>query len=167
MRFFTPDLYCGYNSNDDDELNRATERWDEAIDSYQKLLKQQRAWHSPAVRELTRINFHDADVVSITRETKPAPILIVALIEGTTLVTLIYLLRSSVEQTAAKRHRPYSSSHRQWLYDEVHAQARREYEHRFFLSDGSTWKVPFQSVAINRARLHIPARRRKALASAS
>ena len=167
MRYFTPELFVQFNSDDDEVADRADEAWEKALRQYRKQIKSLRSSMSVQVRQLTRLNLHDAEIVGIEIDLdNGTPLAFVTVLKDDSLYSLVYVLTSAVVRSASINSWPFSKSYKHWLYDEVdvvEANGQR-FEHRIMLSDGSTIRIPFHSVIINRTSLKTPAKRRVLMA---
>ncbi|MFO0813913.1 MAG: hypothetical protein U0796_11875 [Gemmatales bacterium] len=160
MKFFTPELFAQFNSSDADIADRADNAWQNAILQYQKHLKKMRSCFTGQAWQLSRLNLHDAEMVGIeTTVNQQIPLAFITLLKDEHLVSLVYVLADSVVRTSATATFPFTKSYRHWLYDEVDVNDDA-LEHRILLSDGSTLKISFQSVVINRTTIRNSAKRK-------
>src|SRR5438105_934938 len=64
MRYFTPELVLQLNSSDSDIVDDASERWEDAILSYQSHLRKLRREMPERLQPLTQLSLHDWSVVT-------------------------------------------------------------------------------------------------------
>lgn len=163
MRFFTPCLYRKFNSADDNEATQADELWEQAIREYHEHLDSLEDRMPVPVRELSRLDLHDAEllggseqpflITTISRELSgPAPAwgLTWSLIlrQGNFIRTLVYSLWDHVRMYPGEAAWPFSKSHLHWLYDELDIPPDHPgmFLHRILCSDGSILEIPFASI---------------------
>lgn len=169
MCFFTPELYCQFNSADEEEADRADEAWEQALRDYQQHLENIRPRLSSSARQVAELCLHDAEVLGYQQEMQalfPLPesttsgpswsaVAILSLKRADTLPSLIYLLWDRVREYPAPENWPFSKARKQWLYDEVDVASLQGglFLHRILFSDGSVFEIPFLSALINSVSL--------------
>lgn len=170
MRFFTPNLYVRFNSNDESEADEADSAWEFAAQEYGKHLRSIRPQLPTQVRKLAGLCLHDAELLSYDQSVEPASmqlskkpsaspiwsaLAIFSIRKDDTLDLLIYHLWDRVREHDAMVHWPFSKRALHWLYDELDLAPGRSgsYLHRILLSDGRVLEVPFVSVVIHRVPL--------------
>ncbi len=157
MRFFTPELYTQFNSEDDDVADRANEAWEKAVQEYRRHLDAIRDQMPPQVRKVAELCLHDAEVLGFEQDLQffpwPEPswpgsaVAILSLNQDGTIRSLIYMLWDRVREYAAKVDWQFSKSRKHWLYDELETAGHRGmFLHRILFSDGSVIEIPFVSV---------------------
>ncbi len=170
MRYFTRQLYVQFNSQNDEEADRADEAWETAIREYGKHLDDIRERMPSNVSKLAELNLHDADILSREEAIQPgAPVLypvppfpilvaswsavaIVSVRLGGDILSLIYSLSDHVRVHPAPDDWQFSKLREHWLYDEVDilSEGRGLLVHRILLSSGIELEIPFTSVVIHR-----------------
>lgn len=185
MRFFTPELYLRFNSENDREADAASEAWDAAIVDYQKHLDAIRDKMPSQVRRLSELCLHDAEFLAFHQEIEPifpslpepfgpcpywSALGILSLRQEGRLVSLIYLLWDKMRERDAKANWPFSKARKHWLFDEIDVSPnhRGMFLHRILFSDGRTIEIPFVSVFTHELQMLFsdpPAPRRAAAAS--
>lgn len=170
MRFFTPELYLQFNSDDDAEADRANAVWEEAVEQYRRHLKSLAKQMPAAVKSLAKLCLHDLELLSFQQqpEASSAPrakrehaspqwsgAALLCLRDGDDVHTLMYVLCGPVRQQASPRNWPFSNERRHWLYDEIDAGRRPagSFLHRILFSDGSILEIPFSMVFVDRFAL--------------
>ncbi len=172
LRFFTPELYIRFGSDDDDEADAADESWEMAIRAYDKHLRVIRKKLPRSAVALSELCFHDWEVLAFGnqnlnadeffpgRDSSPMRMDLraagLSLQNGELITDLIYILADRIRKNRAKKHKQFSGGDRLWLYDEVD-----EYDdmpgtsvHRILLSDGSEIEIPFSTVIIRKFSVH-------------
>jgi hypothetical protein len=164
MKFFTPELFIKYNSSDDDEADRADEKWEAAIRAYREHLAGLRDQMPSQVKKLADLCLHDAEFLACDQPTEPffpslsfepfafwSGFAILSIRQGNKIVSLIYLLWDRVRKYEPCEEWPFSERRTHWLYDEVDVSPneRRLFFHRVLLSDGVIMEIPFHSALIH------------------
>lgn len=157
MKFFTPDLYLRFNSQNDDEADQANAEWEAALRGYEQRI----ATLDGSARELTSLNLHDAEILleeqrTLTIEgTRLSRLELVLRRDDGEIFCLYYVLSADVVKTSPPAAWPFSSMPRLWLYDEADSKpdSNNEYSHRILLSDGTVMAIPFHSVTVQRRSL--------------
>ncbi len=158
MKFFTPDRFIKFNSLDDEEADRADEDWETALRDYRKHLDGLRDQMPAPVKELAKLDLHDAELLAVERKAETwgffplhIELAILSLKQGDEVRSLIYFLWDQVRQSRSKASWPFSKQHKHWLYDEVDTSPshRGAFLHRVLLSDGTVMEIPFVSVQIH------------------
>jgi hypothetical protein len=164
MRFFTPDLYLRFNSEDDQVADRADEEVEDAIRGYREHLQAIRPGLPPAVTELDAMNLHDAELLAAKEGTGPFPQpwpvpdffpglwwagMMLALKRRSEVTVLLYALADPPRWTDPVAGWYFSPERTHWLYDEVDATDRRGvFVHRILFSDGRVLELFFVSVTV-------------------
>lgn len=158
MQYFTPRLYLELNSTDADVVERASERWEEAIGTYKAHLAKILKGKSSELRRLGKLSLHDWELVKTKMHHDiPAPesggppvwfsaASLVVRHENQTL-WLLYLLWDKVQRVASPKNWTLSKDRVHWLYDELDAAGDMpdHFVHRVLLSNGSTLIIPFST----------------------
>lgn len=175
MKFFTPELYLEFNSDDDQVADRADAAWEKALTAYRRHLTDLEPRLPSSIRQLTEINFHDAEVLSLQEAAEPTDVslpkkdhllagrsyAVLSLRQGSQVTTFIYALADPLRQAPSPKEWCFSSERQHWLYDELDLAAstrpdRVVFLHRILFSDGSVLEIPFSSVIVHRYNLPIP-----------
>jgi hypothetical protein len=169
MRFFTPELYIRFNSQDDEEADRADEAWEEAIQEYRRHLDGLRDRMSSPVKKLAELSLHDAELLACDELSGPFPfrprfepfpfepfpywlgLAIVSVKQDRNIVSLIYTLSDHITRYPPRNAWPFSKARMHWLYDELDliAGRRETFVHRVLFSNGEVIEIPFVSVLIH------------------
>jgi len=144
MRFFTPDLYLRFNSNDDEIADQANDEWEKAIDSYQRYLKKLNLPES--VKKLTEINLHDAELSDFQEVDLHQTVM--SLKNNQYVYCLIYQTTNLVRKDNFPQNWLFSDQRKHFLYDELDLQDSA-FLHRILWSDGEILEIPFTFVTIN------------------
>ena len=72
MKYFKPELFVAFNSEDARTANRASQAWDEAVTAYDQYLKSIRRRLPAAVQKLSKLHLHDAAYLDCGEES-PSP----------------------------------------------------------------------------------------------
>lgn len=144
MRFFTPDLYLRFNSNDDEIADQANDEWEKAIDSYQRYLKKLNLPES--VKKLTEINLHDAELSDFQEVDIHQTVM--SLKNNQYVYCLIYQTTNLVRKDNFPQNWLFSDQRKHFLYDELDLQDSA-FLHRILWSDGEILEIPFTFVTIN------------------
>lgn len=164
MKFFTPELLGRFNSTDDAVADRADDEWEAAVKAYHQHLDHLCDRMPDAVRKLSRLCLHDAEVLE-ERE-HPNPLFPCGLLYDT--ITLIlkqgdetlqfsYELGGSVRSYPSGEEEGFSTAgaRRIWLYDELDISPEpsnghpTNFLHRVLFSDGTILEIPFRSIRID------------------
>jgi hypothetical protein len=162
MRYFTPELYLQFNSENDEVADRADAAWEKAVEEYRHHLLAIRDKMPSQVSKISELCLHDAEVLGFERELHslfplpepywPGPIwtatAIISLKQENTIRSLIYMLGDEVRIHESSDDWPFSKLRRHWLYDEMDVVPGRRgmFLHRILFSDGSVAEIPFFSV---------------------
>lgn len=125
MRFFTHELYRRFNSDKDDNANRANEEWENALEAYQNHLESLRGHMPSPVRKIADLCLHDAELLACAEEIEPlishAPaqpaalwsaMAILSLKQDNNIVSVHYLLWDRVRQHSPPSDWPFSALRR-------------------------------------------------------
>jgi hypothetical protein len=161
MRFFTPELYRAFNSQDEDTADRANEAWEKAIRAYQRHLAAICERLPQPSRSILETNYHDWELIACDQSAEPhafyrrdagwsdplvADVGIVSLSSGGVVNSLFYILwdhlRWCPEPQGEKAEHPV------WLYDELDVahELEPQFVQRILFSDMSVLEIPFTSV---------------------
>lgn len=156
MRFFTPELYLRFNSDEEVEADRADEAWEKATDDYRRHLKAFRKTMPASVRAMTERCLHDFELLSFHEEFKPAAA-VLSLGNGSDIRIVVYTLWDRVRRKTGPRSWPFSKAQKHWLYDEIDVanQSGGRFVHRILSSDGSIVQIPFSQVFVDHFALPI------------
>ncbi|HQU46762.1 MAG TPA: hypothetical protein PK867_28420 [Pirellulales bacterium] len=160
MKFFTPELYLRFNSQDDDIADQA---WESAIKAYHEHLDGIRNQMSQQVKGLLELCLHDCELLGWDENIEPDPrfsagplpvwsaFSVLSLRCDGEVVSLNYVLWDKVRHRPARKDWPYLKSHTSWLYDEVDVTGGEHgrFVHRILFSDGTTAEIPFAMVHVH------------------
>lgn len=154
MRFFTPELYHRFNSENEAVADKADEMWDRNVQTYALHLKKL-VNAAPALKRLAELELHDAEVLSFEQfpsealEFEGTAVLSVSFTDQ--VYTLIYQVAAKATVSRAQRNWPFSEKRTHWLYDEIDArpERRREFIHRVLLSDSRVLVITFVSAIVH------------------
>ena len=165
MRFFTPELYIRFNSQEEGEADRADEDWESALGKYRKHLDGIRTRMPSQVRELSELCLHDGVWLSSVPMSVPSPahadsddrlpawsvMAVLSVMHEGKIVSLVYQLWDKLVEHAQHRDWRFSPERIHWLYDEVDLapNSKTQFVHRILLSNGKVVEVPFQSVFLH------------------
>jgi hypothetical protein len=149
MKYFTPDLYLKFNSDDSQVADRADKDWERAIQGYRKRLNAIATKLPEKVQRFAQnCNLHDSEVLTIfdfpawlMRKHGTESIISILLENPEAFVQLTYWLSSPLSATEPRSEPAFSRERRHWLYDEIDLDA--PYVHEILFSDGSTLKLHF------------------------
>lgn len=149
MKYFTPELFVAFNSDDEHVANDAALQWDQAVSDYDGHLKSIRRRFSRNVRELSRLNLHDADYLEYAEDSPSGQHSAAHLTvrQNGEVIVLLYFLREEPRITAAK-NRIFSEQSVHWLYDEVDAFGPEDFSHEILLSNGRMLRFRFRHLSI-------------------
>lgn len=155
MKYFTPELYLRFNSDDPREADEADGQWERAIRDYQKHLKKLGKRLAPAAREMARrLDLHDADylgleLLSVPNQETPLAVLAVRP-RPDQLLRLVYGLTEEPLMQQVQPDWPYSKKKVHWLYDEFSVDERGVQQHEILLSHGRVVSLKFQDLHVFR-----------------
>jgi hypothetical protein len=174
MRFFTPDLYVRFNSQDDTVADRANDEWEQAIEHYERHLATFKDRMPSQIRKLTELSLHDAEVLARVEEIQPSEspmfldipipfavplwtaLAIVSVKDDRKIRSLIYCLWDRIRTHSFEEGWAFSKEREHWLYDELDAVSMQRgpflygaFLHRILLSTGIVLEIPFTSVVIH------------------
>jgi hypothetical protein len=171
MRFFTPELYLRYNSDDDAVANEANEEWEAALEGYTAHVGRLKNFLlAGGIEELINNCFHDATIFGSNQVHVP-PFLAYSSVKevGYWVHSAVYLPPFSLALTlrgkvwmlnyslwAAPRVNqpvqewPTKKAPVVWLYDELDTvwEGSGLFAHRMLLSTGAVWEIPFTFVSV-------------------
>ena len=146
MKYFKPELFVAFNSEDARAANRASQAWDEAVTAYDQYLKSIRRRLPAAVQKLSKLYLHDAAYLDFG-EDSPSPENRVAHLtvrqDGQPLLLLYFLLESPLV-TGPFTDRVFSEQAVHWLYDELELRGPATSATRF-CSATAALPLPFPS----------------------
>ncbi len=157
MRYFTPELVLKLNSSDSETVDEATERWEDAILSYQKHIRKLSREMPLDFRPITKLSLHDWNLVAVCKDgagAKGGPVLL-AVEDNGNLIFLWYLLSQKVSRIDSPEGWPFTADSIEWLYDEVdfnNKEGQKSFVHRILFSDGSTLVVPFSKCSVTQVK---------------
>jgi len=179
LRFFTPELYIRFGSDDDAEADAADEAWEMAIKAYDQHLGAIRKRLPRSAVALSELCLHDWEVLAFDKQNLNGDELFpshesfpprmelraagFSLQNGQLITDLIYILADRIRKSRGKKHKQFSEESKLWLYDEVDAfdDVPGASVHRILLSDGSEIEIPFYTVIIRKFSVHQNGRSKK------
>ncbi len=155
MKFFTPELFVALNSQQEDVVDEAIEKWDAARDNYRKhFAKLDKKLPKSFVKLCKTVSLHDSLV-----ERPESPVVTISQTddEGEQCRAIISLRREHAEFDLiyldlvgpTKWSKPvesdrFSDRHVLWLYDEVGRTKDGDFTHEILFSNGCVVLVTFQ-----------------------
>ena len=168
LRFFTPELYLRFGSDDDTVADAADDAWEAAIKAYDERLGAIRKQLPPSAVALAELCLHDRELLSFD-EQNPGLVKSIArhaavqmpdklrtaglsLQNGQEVIDLIYILVDGVRKRRSRQKKLFGDGDKLWLYDEVdiHNELPGASVHRILFSDGSEIEIPFHTVIIRK-----------------
>jgi len=164
MKYFTPELYVRFNSDDSDVADQADAEWETATSAYRRHLQAIRDRLPESVRELAESTcLHDARYLGYAKIPVPkssGELVIVAVEQQGQLVLLNYVLVDEPSLTSAGDAGVFADREAQWLYDEVD-EFDGVLHHDILLSNGKILSLrftAFSSSSVDKSRLDVLAR---------
>jgi hypothetical protein len=149
MKFFTPELFADYSSDDPAIAAQAEAAWEAATAAYHKHVKHIRKQLPVKVRELAEnFCFHDARYLGISKIAGPFPeggLATITLQQRDDFVFLCYLVVSEPTVSSAPSAKVFDAQERLWLYDEVDIAANGVFSQEILLSNGKIVGLKFIS----------------------
>jgi hypothetical protein len=169
MKYFTPDLYLAFNSDDPKVADRADKKWEQAIAKYREHLTAiAEKLPLEARRFAEQVDLHDAEILNMVnfpswllRKPGTDSIVSILLEKLDAFVQLTYWLASPLTATPPRNDACFSPERRHWLYDEMDLDS--PFVHQILFSDGSMLELPFLwfiASEIPKEKLSHPARSR-------
>jgi hypothetical protein len=157
MKYFTPEAYIAYNSDDAVEAASAEDYWESAIESYRKELDAILPTLPPSARRLATMNLHDWELAIAWVSHAPqgaGEVATVALRRGDEVAEVTYRLWANPGVERAPHRWRFAGRPVRWLYDEIEAEpgAPKCFRHRILLSSGETLVVPFKTASVLTAK---------------
>jgi len=150
MKYFKPELFVAFNSEDARTAKRAAEAWDEAVTAYEQYLKSIRRRLPAAVQKLSKLYLHDAAYLDFG-EDSPSPENRVAHLtvrhDGQPLL-LLYFLLETPSVTPAVTDRVFSEHSVHGLYDELELRSPGDVSHEILFSNGRIYRFRFHHLAL-------------------
>ena len=155
MKFFTPELFVALNSQAEDVVDAALEKWDAARDDYRKhFAKIAKKLPKPFAKLCKTVHLHDS---LVERAANPVRTIfetdyqgehsqaIISLRHEHAEFDLIYLdLVKPTEWSKPVDSDRFSDEHVLWLYDEVGQTKDGDFTHEILFSNGCIVLVTFQ-----------------------
>ncbi|WP_164104214.1 hypothetical protein [Candidatus Laterigemmans baculatus] len=158
MKFFTPKIYLGFNSDDPDEADKADRQWEKALGSYRKHLTEIGSQLPASVRELAEtLDLHDADYLGLSLPHIPeseGPLAMLAMRRDATMTLLLYFLAEEPLIQPVKESWPFSHERVHWLYDEFSVAPGGIPQHEVLLSSGRIITLRFHDLQIIKHEIH-------------
>jgi len=155
MRFFTPDLFVAFNSQEDEVVDEALEKWEAARDDYRKhFAKIEKKLPKSFVKLCKTVSLHDSLVERTANAVRTIFEIddqgehsqaIISLMREHSEFDLIYLdLVKPTEWSKPVDSDRFSDEHVLWLYDEVGRTKDGDFTHEILFSNGCVVLVTFQ-----------------------
>lgn len=147
MKYFTPERYVEFNSDDPAVADKADADWGQATADYRKHVRKIVRRLPGKSRELAEsICLHDALYLGYLKAPVPkssGELAVVAVEQGDDVVLLIYVLAEEPSFSPPHKADVFSDIAVHWLYDEVDATDRGAFSHEILLSNGRVLSVKF------------------------
>jgi hypothetical protein len=147
MKYFTPELYVEFNSDDPAVADTADADWERATADYRQHLRKIVGRLPGKARELAESTcLHDAVYLGYLKAPVPkssAELAVVAVEKADDVLLLIYVLTEEPSLGPPHGAGVFSDIAVHWLYDEVDATDRGVFSHDILLSNGRTLSVKF------------------------
>lgn len=147
MKYFTPELYARFNSEDPTTEAAAEEQWEQAITDYRRRLQEIASKLPAEAREFAQtVSLHDADYLghaSFRSSPTNASITQLLVQRNDDYVLLMYTSGREPSVSPAPADWKFSPEEVHWLYDEVDLDAVG-CSHEILLSNGRTLTIPFE-----------------------
>jgi hypothetical protein len=162
MKYFTPELYQQFNSDDPTVANKADADWEQATADYRQHVRRISGQLRGKVRELAEVTcLHDAVYLGYLKAPVPkssAELAVVAVEKANDVLLLIYVLAEEPALSAPHAADVFTDTAVHWLYDEVDANSGGVFGHEILLSNGRTLSmkfVAFDMLTVNKADFDI------------
>lgn len=160
MRYFTPDLYLRFNSEDQYEADVAEQEWETAVRAYRGHLVKIKEHLSSGVRAIAdSLCLHNAVYLGLTLQQiaeSPTSVALLHARQESQFVFLLYLLAEEPLIHEATSNWPFSEKQVHWLYDEFDVADNGLQEHRILLSNGRVMTITFYDLLMH--KLNVPMR---------
>lgn len=150
MKFFTPELYERFNSDDAQVADRADAEWEEALAGYRRRLKAIGGKLPAKIKHLaSELCLHDANYVGFTlaspfsNREKDAVIVVEQC--GQLFLLLYRLSKEPPSFSPPRDSKAFSRLVPHWLYDEVDCLGEGVFTHEILLSTGTVLKLQFSA----------------------
>jgi hypothetical protein len=147
MKYFTPELYVEFNSDEPAVADKADADWEKATADYRQHVRKIGGRLPGKARELAESTcLHDAVYSGYLKAPLPkssAELAVVAVEKAGDVVLLIYVLAEEPSFSAPHAADVFSDIAVHWLYDEVDATDRGVFSHDILLSNGRVLSVKF------------------------
>jgi hypothetical protein len=166
MRFFTPERFINFGSDDDEEADRADEAWELAIDAYERHLLPIKKKLPQSAVSLTETSFHDWEILMfgtnnsntirafpLRKKFHSASLYLQC---GDKVADLFYVLCANVREQLGRRRKEFGTGTKIWLYDEIdrHGKIPDSFVHRILWSDGMETEIPFYTAFVHTFPVH-------------
>ncbi len=156
MKFFTPQLYVEFNSDDPTIADRADREWESAIVDYRRRIGHLGSRMPDTVRHVAEhVCLHDADYLGYTITPVPkssGETAMVAVQQSENVVLLFYVLAEEPSLSLPYDASVFSEQGVQWLYDELDVVDHGVFSHEALLSNGRVLSIRF--VALDVLTIH-------------
>jgi hypothetical protein len=150
MKYFKPELFVAFNSEDARIANRASQTWEQAVTAYDQHLRSIRRRLPPAVRKLSKLYLHDAEYRGFVGELDAPENRFAQLIvkQHEQWFSFSYFLLEEPLVTQPINDRVFSEHGVHWLYDELDLRGPTDVSHEIFFSNGSVFRFRFRHLTI-------------------
>jgi hypothetical protein len=162
MKFFVPELYLRYISQQENISKIARDEWKSTTISYKRHLQENSKYLNEKIRDFVEnICLHHAELLSIQENAPsrsahasflPISVAVISLRSDLQMTNLIYFLWSEIRQSRPNLVWPDSNDRTRWLYDEFdvekHPSYLPMYWHRILWSNGSVCNIPFSDLIV-------------------
>jgi hypothetical protein len=152
VKYFTPELYLRFNSDNRTAASKAHDDWESAIEKYRRNLDRIRHRLSPSARRLSKsLCLHDALYLGLARPKIPRlphSIAVLATRKNSTVFLLVYTLAKEPRVEDSRHRWPFSKRNVHWLYDEFDIEPNGDLSHAILLSDGRSIVIDFKDVQL-------------------
>ena len=163
MKYFTPERYVAFNSDDQAVADQADADWEKATADYREHVRKISSRLPDKTRVLAESTcLHDAVYLGYLKAPVPkssAELAVVAVEQANDVLLLIYVLAEEPSLSAPHGADVFSDIAVHWLYDEVDATERGVFSHNILLSSGRTLSVKFVAFDMLTVTKEVPAHR--------
>jgi hypothetical protein len=150
MKYFKPELFLAFNSENARTANQASQAWDAAVAAYDQYLKSIRKRLPAAALKLSKLYLHDSEYLDFGEDSPSSENRVAHLTirrEGQTLLLLYFLLEPPLVTEPITDH-VFSEQAVHWLYDELELVSSTDISHEILFSNGRIYRFRFHHLAI-------------------
>lgn len=160
MKYFTPELYRRFHSPDRNDVVKAHDDWEAAIESYRRQLKEIGPKMTANSRQLANtLCLHDADYLGMAVLPTPdagKPLAVLLTRQDAARSFLVYLLADQPLTRVVDFEWPFSTEQVHWLYDEFDIDENGLQRHEILLSNGQIVTLRFFEVQFIQHKVEEP-----------